>query len=301
MTPEYTVTQAQVGLTAALPVRLRPLHCSSGIDIAPHDHTYYEITFVRDGAALHRTPHYEADVSRGAVVLVAPGAVHAFAAVRNLEVTNLYYLAEWLLDDLPLLWRQPGLVPLFLAPTLFRGLTARHVPQTRLADAPFAACLRELDDIESESARERPSPLYLRSALLKLLVTLSSAFGPQGEIQVSGFRREVWAVLERVEQCLAQTESFSVGELAASLGISSDHLARMFRQATGRTPMDYYQRRRVQLAGRLLLEPERDLADVARALGYCDSAHLCKVFRRHHGRSPRQYRALYGLGGVASG
>jgi len=54
------------------------------------------------------------------VIVVPPGDVHAFAKVRGLEVTNVYYLAEWLLDELKSLWDQDGLVPLFLARSLFR-------------------------------------------------------------------------------------------------------------------------------------------------------------------------------------
>jgi AraC-like DNA-binding protein len=44
-------------------------------------------------------------------------------------------------------------------------------------------------------------------------------------------------------------------------------------------------------AERLLAEPERTIADVARMLGYSDPAHFTRAFQRWTGVSPRTFRA----------
>src|ERR1051326_8649088 len=120
--PAFTATQARVRLSAARPVNTQECRLSSA-PVAAHDHEYYEICFVHSGSALHCTDFYDATIQKGSVVVMAPGTIHAFAEPRDLRVTNIHYLAEWLLVDTRTLWEHDGLVPLFLAASLFRRLT----------------------------------------------------------------------------------------------------------------------------------------------------------------------------------
>src|SRR5690348_15662757 len=92
---EYTITQSQVRLSAAAPVRVQPVLCRG--PIGPHDHDYYEICVVRGGSGTHRTARGESRISTGSVLIVPPGDVHAFANLRRMPATNVYYLTEWLL------------------------------------------------------------------------------------------------------------------------------------------------------------------------------------------------------------
>lgn len=294
MIPTHTITQGQVGISAARPVAINVMRIDSG-GVAPHDHDYYEVSFVCGGSAVHQTPYADRPIGRGAVIVVAPGSVHAFSNPEQLDIVNVYYLAEWLVDDLAMLWRQPGLVPLFLASTLFGDRSARRIPLGQLPDEELQLCCAEVEAIARENRRETPSLLLLRSALLKLMVMTARHLESEAGDIAHSFRREVWLTMDRVEQCIAQGEPFRVAATASAAGVSTDYLSRIFRQATGDSPMEYYQRRRVQHAGRLLLDAEREVSEVAHALGFCDAAHFSKVFRRVQGMSPRAYRVQYGL------
>lgn len=296
MFPMHTITQEQVGISAARPVARSSLLIESG-EVAPHDHDYHEISLMCGGSAVHRTPHSDDVISRGDVIVVAPGSVHAFVQPHQFQVTNIYYLAEWLIDDLPMLWRQPALVPLFLASTLFGEGSVRRIPLGRLPEEALELCCAEADAIARENDRETPSLLLLRSALLKLMVMTSRCFESEMGDAARSFRREVWLTMDRVEQCIVQGDPFRVAEAAVAAGVSADYLSRLFRQATGDSPMEYYQRRRVRHAGRLLLDADREVGEVAQALGFCDAAHFSKVFRRVQGVSPRAYRQRYGIPG----
>jgi AraC-like DNA-binding protein len=54
-------------------------------------------------------------------------------------------------------------------------------------------------------------------------------------------------------------------------------------------------------AERLLAEPERTIADVARMLGYSDPAHFTRAFQRWTGRSPRAFRTALPVGAPDGG
>lgn len=85
-------------------------------------------------------------------------------------------------------------------------------------------------------------------------------------------------------------QPMSLGALAGRLGVSSFHLCRVFRAATGRTLHAY----REQLRLRLALERvpgESDLTSLALDLGYSSHSHFTAAFRRAFGMPPREWRA----------
>jgi len=81
-----------------------------------------------------------------------------------------------------------------------------------------------------------------------------------------------------------------VAELAAAAGLSRPRWSLRFRQATGTTPAAYVLRWRIDRACAALRTGQGELADVARACGFADANHLCKVFRRHLGITPGSLR-----------
>jgi AraC-like DNA-binding protein len=97
----------------------------------------------------------------------------------------------------------------------------------------------------------------------------------------------VEAVRERIGAELEITHPLD--ELAAAACLSSFHLARTFRDRTGRSIHAY----RTELRLRASLGPIADgvrLADVAAQLGFASHAHLADRFRRTHGLAPQDWR-----------
>jgi AraC-like DNA-binding protein len=79
-------------------------------------------------------------------------------------------------------------------------------------------------------------------------------------------------------------------DLAERVGLSEGHLARLFRQQLGRSPLRYQQTLRLRLAERLLLDPRLSAAEVGRRCGWSDLNYFCRIFSRHAGRPPGQWR-----------
>lgn len=83
--------------------------------------------------------------------------------------------------------------------------------------------------------------------------------------------------------------------LAAFLNISTRKLYRAFEKQ-GESVHDYIVRRRVQRAAQDLIDPQlgnRSISSIAHELGFCDSSHFNKTFRKFYRFSPREYRAEF--------
>ncbi len=84
----------------------------------------------------------------------------------------------------------------------------------------------------------------------------------------------------------------TIAEMAATVGLSESWFANVFKQTTGRTPLQWQLGKRVDRAKQLLLESELSVADIAVQLGFSDQAHLTKTFRQIAGDTPAAWRRI---------
>lgn len=84
----------------------------------------------------------------------------------------------------------------------------------------------------------------------------------------------------------------SVGDMAATVGLSESWFATVFKQTTGKTPLQWQLSRRIELAQSLLVAGQLSLADIAAQLGFSDQAHLTKAFRQTVGETPAAWRRM---------
>ena len=79
-------------------------------------------------------------------------------------------------------------------------------------------------------------------------------------------------------------------ELGGRFGYSPDHVGRMMKDFTGTPLHEYVLSRKIDRARLLLRETDLTVADVAQYLGFSDSSHFSRVFRRFTGTKPSDLR-----------
>lgn len=84
----------------------------------------------------------------------------------------------------------------------------------------------------------------------------------------------------------------TVAEMAATVGLSESWFANVFKQTTGKTPLQWQLASRIERAQKLLMEGDLTVADIAAKLGFSDQAHLTKAFRQVSGHTPAAWRRM---------
>ncbi len=82
----------------------------------------------------------------------------------------------------------------------------------------------------------------------------------------------------------------SLKRLAAAAHHSPRQLIRIFKMATGLSPRRYFEKQLIIQGAKLLESTSQSVAEVAGLLGFSDSSHFCRVFRRHTRTSPTAFR-----------
>lgn len=84
----------------------------------------------------------------------------------------------------------------------------------------------------------------------------------------------------------------SVPDVSGAMGVSVQHLARLFRQKLGTTVVEQINCTRIERAKRLLLESGMTVNAIAREVGYNNNVTFSRNFHRYVGMSPSEFRTV---------
>lgn len=86
------------------------------------------------------------------------------------------------------------------------------------------------------------------------------------------------------------TANLSLNALAGMLNINASYLSSRFKKETGETLTDYVNQKRIKQAKRLLKTTNLQIQTVAQYCGILDLHYFSKLFKKHTGLTPKEYR-----------
>jgi len=172
--------------------------------------------------------------------------------------------------------------------TFLRALRA-HRPDCQvilLAEGKENDELRELLDLRVDGIFPRSD--HLDALLRRINALLGKPRVGAQQAARRGLGRHVGEVIRHM--AANKGNHLTVKGVARAVGLSSAQLAYLFRREIGMSVKEYATRVRVEIIKRLLAETDDKLDIIAEQLGFCDAAHLSRVFRRVCGCPPGEYR-----------
>lgn len=100
--------------------------------------------------------------------------------------------------------------------------------------------------------------------------------------------RELHAPIDYIAQHFAS--DISVESLARACNLSISALERRFKKHLGKSPNQYLNQVRLDHARGLLKETDKPIGTIAMETGYSDHSYFTRIFIRHAGMTPSEYR-----------
>ncbi|MBQ6365375.1 MAG: response regulator [Oscillospiraceae bacterium] len=85
-------------------------------------------------------------------------------------------------------------------------------------------------------------------------------------------------------------EKIALQDVADACYVSQWHLSKLLNRYTGKNFYDLLNARRIRAAKELLADPSLRIRDIGEMVGYADTAHFARVFRKIAGMSANEYR-----------
>ncbi|UKB77677.1 AraC family transcriptional regulator [Chryseobacterium sp. MEBOG07] len=102
----------------------------------------------------------------------------------------------------------------------------------------------------------------------------------------------IMKIIAYIQQHIKDREKTGIQVIADHFGISGNYFGEYFKQQTGISYQDYLLDYRLKLVETYLKYSSVRLSEIAYELQFSDESHLSKLFKKHRGVTPGEYRKL---------
>lgn len=233
--------------------------------VPPHAHEHAQFALVLRGAFQDRLAERVRRCRRDSLVFLPAGATHAIEAAET--------GAGLLVVDMEPAWlaRAEDDATIIDTPAEFHGGLIGHL------------------------AHRLHGEFRLRDEVSRLMID-SLTLGLVAEASLLAARADAahpeWLARARALLRARFSGRVTLDELARACGVHPVHLARSFRRHYGCTIGQHLRELRLDFACRRMRLSNASLAEIALAAGFADQSHLTRLFKRHMGLTPSEYRRL---------
>jgi len=230
----------------------------------------YQVLYITRGEGeFESKPSGPKRVAAGSAILLFPGVWHRYRPSPDVG---------W--DEYWISYNGP-----YMERLLRYGFISPQTPvlKTGLDYILLHAYLTFLDRLRSEPVGFQQ---LLASSAMEILAAVLGASRGQG---TGGRMHELVCRAKSLLETQVETIP-TMKKLAASLGLSTTHFYRVFREHTGLTPYQYHLQLRIERAKQMLLGTTSSVKEIANALAFESPFHFSNAFKRKTGMSPSQWR-----------
>ncbi len=229
-----------------------------------HFHPTFNISLVYEGIFKTKLNDKSVNATQGTILITNPNEIHANPC---LVTEGRTFFTFYLTPDF------------FYYAGLQRGL---HFKEKVIYDELLFAQFHQIA-LKIKSGHMNLSCEKEFTELLKILALKYGSVADNGP--------EHWKINSLFEDYLAEDylEKFSLQEAASQFGVDKYKFLRLFKFQTGLTPNNYLILKKIEKSKKMLMDG-RDLLAVAIDLGFYDTAHFCKHFKKFTGTSPVAYK-----------
>jgi AraC family transcriptional regulator, arabinose operon regulatory protein len=232
------------------------------------------LVFTLAGTGYFKAGLRDYELTPDSITLVEPGTLTDFSRSQSAG-WNFYWVIFQCADS----WRSYLQWPL-------AGPGVRHLTLGEDAAAGIGHTLSQLYNNFIDSG---PLKAELDHNLLEqLLLRCASSMPPE---QSKALDPRVRAARSYIDEHYAA--DIVLQDVAAASNLSPSRLSGLFKKETGSSVMAYRNELRLVQAAQLLLHSKLRIADIGNQVGYSEQAFFSRIFRKHLGMSPRQYRANF--------
>ncbi|MFA3791290.1 AraC family transcriptional regulator [Aliiglaciecola sp. SL4] len=222
------------------------------------------------GKGFLRTNHWSGEVQSGELVLLPKGVSHRYWANAD-DPWSIYWChfsghqAQEYVFNMDYKKTYPIL----------------KIGQSPLLMAQFSSVLAE-----SSTGYNIPAMVYAANMLKQLLAYIGKLAQ-----QVNTTERQQFN-LDILQAYMLQNlnKSIDLDALAMQVNLSKFHFSKKYKEATGFSPVQHFLKMKVEYASYLLETSELAIQGIASRVGYDDSLYFSRLFRKHTGLSPSDYR-----------
>lgn len=245
---------------------------------------YWTIIYIRSGIGMYLLDSDLRPVNQGDLILLPPRVSYSFSEVElgdeynaNVDAVVLRFDNAWLADLLAVFKTMNTVV-----------LKIREIEDPHAVEGPKWMKMSSLLDELSNAGASKQAVI-----ILDLLELISSRKDMVRILQATQYESlGLEERKEKIERYISTNlfDKVSLEEVSGYLGMNRTYFCLFFKKHYGKGFADYLNDLRVDKAAAMLIQGDRQIAEIARECGFKTAAYFTRAFRRSRGMTPGEYR-----------
>lgn len=266
-------------------------------DCMAHVHSFYEILWFQEGEGRHTVDFMEYEVRPGTIFFLSPGQIHHFDRQDGYKGVAIKMCTNMMKTEVA---GATGISQMFLKYSVFHAYDStpyyRIDPQTAMMLHPL------VDEMEAESMRHNEfGNADILKSLLTIFLAKTERYGSQEARQRLDTLRPSHQLFIQFRRMVEKEfcHLHTVQEYADRLNVAVRTLHKSVNECSGRTPLTLINDRIMLEARRMVRYTDMMIKEIAADLGYDDPSYFVKLFKRHTGHLPSDFRETDNVTAVA--
>lgn len=253
---------------------------TKGIVSKTHFHSELEFLFVSSGKVKVMFDDSEQIAKKGEIIFINSKAPHSTVFMENGTAHILIqFKAPSVLES-----ELKYLVEMLKTETV-SGFVFKKNDHDYAVISKIIMGMAENNEIQNIS-----NSYYIMSEIYLLLSILHKrGFLPDASSFDMALVNKILPVLKFIDE--NYNEQISLNDMAESLNLNKDYFCRLFKKATGITPVEYLNFVRVSKAEKLF-KSDMNLSEIAFSVGFSSVAYFNRTFNKYKNCSPSKYRKI---------
>ena len=251
---------------------------------------FFELIYVVDGTGIQIINHNKFQYRKGNLFLVTPQDVHSFEIST---VTKFFFLRfnEYYVKTNS---QNPQSETVLRMEYILQN--ASHRPGCILKntiDKPLIASL-----IESIINEQNNQQIYHQKIIEQIVNAIITVVARNIALKLPKNIKEttgemVLEILHYIQENIYDPKQLKANIISEHFNISLHYLGKYFKKQTGETLQEYISNYKLRLIEARLLNSDMRINEIADELHFSDESHLNKVFRKHKGINPSEFRKKF--------
>ena len=253
-----------------------------------HNHSYFEIIFIRSGHGKHSINGNTFAYGPHDVFLLGPEDYHYFEIEELTSFCYIRFTEIYIKDQTPS--KLPGwsrAIEFLLNKPYQNG----SIVTDKKGQQMLAHLLTVL--VHEDSHREAGTYDLVMNGIMKAMLGIlaRNLVQQQSEGQKEIKKPQlIQDILLYIHQHILQPDCLRITQLVAKFNLSPDYISAYFKKQTGESLQQYILKHKLKLIENRLLFSELSISQITYEFGFTDPSHLNKLFKKYYGTSPQAFR-----------
>lgn len=258
------------GLSLSLPSAYGVATYPAGATFGPRRMCDYEFVWMVEGDAEYRWDETKVFAPEGSVVLCRPGTTDYFRFDPDRRTRHCFF--HFNIGSYPETWPDRSEWPLVRLPV-----------EDDILRPLFRHLLTWVGTGE---------PMQCELTMMQMLTVYVTGQVAAADVSQELLPESVATAFQYIHDQLETRpqKSISLTDLAEHSGVTPEHLCRLFRYSTGRTPMETVRLAKLDRAAVLLARSNYTINEIADSLGFSSQFHFSRRFKEVYGLAPSDLR-----------